>query len=135
MTSTFRNMMVKDHIEVAQLFPSINSCFNHVFEHRLSNLFQRNTEIPITQDRCNLCPGCTGELKQLYGRIMCEGAQDILFTAFTTTLKYNISDLVQFISEQPELNHRQFSRNRRNVPKREIKLFIFQLDTFTPIPD
>ena len=66
---------------------------------------------------------------------MCEGAQDILFTAFTTTLKYNISDLVQFISEQPELNRRQFSRNRRNVPKREIKLFIFQLDTFTPIPD
>ena len=125
MTLTFQNIVVKDHIQqVDQLFTSINSCFNHVFEHTLSNPFQHNTEIPIMQDRCNRCPGCPGELEQLYGRIIREGAQDILFT---TTSKYNIGNLVQLFLEQPDLNRRLFSRNRRNVPKRDIKLFIFQL--------
>ena len=57
MTNSFRKTMVSDHIKVAQLFTSIHACFNHVFEHTLSNLFHPNTETSQRVDRCHHCPG------------------------------------------------------------------------------
>ena len=119
--------MISDHIKVAQLFTSIHSCFNHVFEHSLSNPFLRNEVLPITQQRCNHCPGCTGKLERLYHVVVLSGAQDILFAAFTTTSKYKIGDLAQFISDQDNLDCRLCARNRASVPKKDIKLFLFQL--------
>ena len=127
MTKSFRSMMISDHMKVAQLFTSIHSCFNHVFEHSLSNPFIRNEELPHTQHRCNHCPGCNGELENLYGVVVRAGAQDILFAAYTTTSKYSIGDLAQFISDQENLDRRLFSRGRASVPKKDIKLFLFQL--------
>ena len=127
MTNSIRKMMASDHIKVAQLFTSINACFNHVFEHTMSNPFHQNTETPPRVDKCHHCPGCTRELEQLYGRIVQQGAQDILFAAYTTTSKYSVDDLVSFISEQEHLDRRLFCRNRASVPKRDIKLFIFRL--------
>ena len=55
------------------------------------------------------------------------GAQDILFAASTTTSKYSIGDLAQFISDQENVDRRLFSRGRASVPKKDIKLFLFQL--------
>ena len=127
MTNSFKNMMVSDHIKVTQLFTSIHACFNHVFEHTLSTLFHPNLEMSQRVDRCHHCPGCTRELKTLYGRIVQGGAQVILFAAYTTTSKYSVRDLVQFISEQEDLDHCLFAHNRASVPKIDIKLFIFCL--------
>ena len=127
MTNRFRSMMISDHIKVAQLFTSIHSCFNHVFEHSLSNPFLPNDDLPINQQKCNHCPGCTGELERLYHVVVLRGAQDILFAAFTTTSKYKIGDLAQFILDQDNLDCRLFARNRASVPKKDIKLFLFQL--------
>ena len=127
MTNSFRSMMISDHIKVAQLFTSIHSCFNHVFEHSLSNPFLRNEVLPVTQQRCNHCPGCTGELERLYRVVVLRGAQDILFAAYTTTSKYKIGDLAQFISNQENVDRCLFARNHASVPKKDIKLFLFQL--------
>ena len=128
MTNSIRKMMASDHTKVAQLFTSINACFNHVFEHTMSNPFQPNTETPPQVDKCHHCPGCTRELERLYRRIIQWGAQDILFAAYTTTSTYSVNDLVLFISAQEDLNHRLFGRNRASIPKkRDIKLFIFRL--------
>ena len=120
-------MMIRDHIKVAQLFTSIHSCFNHVFKHSLSNPFLQNETLPVTQQRCNHCPKCTGELERLYRVVVLGGAQDILFAAFTTISKYKIGDLAQFISDQDNVNRRLFARNNASVPKKDIKLFLFQL--------
>ena len=109
------------------MFTSIHSCFNHVFEHSLSNPFLRNKTLPVTQQRCNHCPGCTGELERLYRVVVLGGAQDILFAAYTTTSKYKIGELAQFISDQENIDCRLFARNRASVPKKDIKLFRFQL--------
>ena len=100
MTNSVRKMMVSDHMKVAQLFTSINACFNHVFEHTMSNPFEGNTETPAQVNQCHHCPGCTGELERLYGRIVQRGAQDILFAAYTTKSTYSVDNLVSFISAQ-----------------------------------
>ena len=119
--------MVSDHIKVAQLFTSIHACFNHVFKHTLSNSFHPNTETSQRVDRCHHCPGCTRKLKKLHGTIVQRGAQDIFFAAYTTTSKYSVGDLVQFISEQEDLDRRLFARNCASVPKIDIKLNIICL--------
>ena len=92
-------------------------------------LLRRNLNPEMSQrvDRCHHCPGCTRELERLYGRIVQRGAQDILFAVYTTTSTYSVRDLVQFISEQEDLDRRLFARNRVSVPKIDIKLFLFRL--------
>jgi superfamily II DNA helicase RecQ len=127
MTQMYRNNMLKDHIQVAQLFTSIHTCFNHYFEIKLSNPFHRNSDTPLAIERCNHCPGCTDDLQRLYRRVVRDVGQEILFSAFTSASKYKIGDLVKFFSERNDLDRRLFARNRRTVPKQEIKRFIFQL--------
>ena len=127
MTQTYRKSMLQDHIQVVQLFTSIHTCFNHFFEVTLSNPFHRNSDAPIAVERCNHCPGCTDELQRLYRRVVRDVGQEILFSAFISASKYKMGDLVQFFSERDDLDRRLFTRNRRAVPKQEIKRFIFQL--------
>ena len=127
MTQTYRNSLLKDHIQVAQLFTSIHTCFNHFFKLTLSNPFHRNSDTPIAVEGCNYCPGCTDELQRLYRRIVRNVGQEILFSAFTSASKYKLGDLVDYFSHCDDLDCRLFTRNRRTVPKQEIKRFIFQL--------
>ena len=119
--------MLKDHIQVAQLFTSIHTCFIYFFEITLSNPFHHNSDMPIVVERCNHCPGCTDELQRLYRRAVRDVGQEILFSAFTSASTYKMGDLVQFFSEHNDLDRCLFTCNRRVVPKQEIKRFIFQL--------
>ena len=125
MTQTYRNSMLKDHIQVAQLFTSIHTCFNHFFELTLANPFHRNSDTPIAVERCNHCPGCTDELQRLYRRIVRNVGQEILFSAFTSASKYKLGDLVDYFSDRDDLDRRLFTRNRRTVPKQENQMIYF----------
>ena len=127
MTQRFREGMLSDHIQVAQLFTSINTCFNHFFEVTLSNPDLHNNT-PPEFERCNHCPGCDHTLRHLYTRVGRNAAQEIPFAAYTSNApKYTVKALSDFISEQDNLDQRLFHRNRQKVPKNEIKQFIFQL--------
>lgn len=115
---------------MAKLFCSIDGCFNETFEQALSNPFITNIEpIEHRSNRCNICPGCSGTIANMYNKIDTSGVKDILFSAFTSKPKYDIKDIVQFIATQPNVDRRLFNRRRRdaNIPKHEIRLFIFQL--------
>ena len=127
MTQTYRNSMLKDHIQVAQFFTSIHACFNHFFEVTLSNQFQYDSNTPLVVEQCNHCLGCTDKLQHLYGRVVRDVGQEILFSAFMSASKYKIGDLVLFFLEHYNLDHRLFTCNWRTVPKQEINRFIFQL--------
>ena len=122
--------MVKDHLDIAKLFYSIDGCFNKTFERALSNPFIRNIEVVDDRsNRCNICPGCSGTIVKMYNRIDISGAKDILFAAFTSKPKYDIKDIVQFIATHPNIDQCLFNKRRRdvNIPKQAIKLFLFQL--------
>ena len=126
MTQQFRESMLSDHIQVAQLFTSIHTCFNHFFEVNLSNPDIHNNT-PPEFERCNHCPGCDHTLQHLYTRVGRDAAQEILFATYTSNAKYTVKALSDFISEQHDLDQHLFQRNRQKVPKHEIKRFIFQL--------
>ena len=126
MTQRFREDMLTDHIQVAKLFTSINTCFNHFFETILSNPDIHNNT-PPELERCNHCPGCDNTLQNLYSRVGRDAAQEILFAAYTSNAKYTVKALSNYFSEQDNLDQRLFQRNRQKVPKHEIKRFIFQL--------
>ena len=132
MDESFRHHMIKDHIEVAQLFCTIDGYFNARFERALSNPFVTNIKmVNDGSDRCQICPACDGMLQKRYKRrINVCGAKDILFAVYTSKPKYEIKDLVKCILIQPNIDQRLFERHRReeNIPKHEIKLFVlFQL--------
>ena len=84
------------------------------------------------QHRCNHCPGCTGELERLYGVVVRGGAQDILFVAYTTTSKYSIGNLAQFISDQENFDQRLFSRNGACVPKKVVPIPVNRMGDTNP---
>ena len=93
-------------------------------------LFVTNIEaINDGSNRCNICPACDGTIGDMYNRIKICGVKDILFAAYTSKPQYNIKDLVECILKQLNIDRRLFERRRRedNIPKRDIKLFIFQL--------
>ena len=84
-------------------------------------------------DKCHICPACDGTIRAMYKKINICGAKDILFTVCTSKTKYEIKDLVKCILKQPNIDRRLFERRHReeNIPKRDIKLFIFQLIAWT----
>ncbi len=130
MNDAYRKKMLKDHIDVAKLFCRTDGCFNETFEHVLANPFVTNIETDENySNRCNICPGCSGHLKAMYNEVNISGAKDLLFTAFTRNVDYNIKDLTSFFASDENVDRMLFKRrrNKDNVPKREIKLFIFQL--------
>ena len=88
--------------------------------------------VNVGSDRCHICPVCDGTLQKMYKRINICSAKDILFAVYTSKPKYEIKDLVKCILKQPNINQRLFERCRReeNIPKHEIKLFVFQLITW-----
>ncbi len=126
MTRRYREEMLSNHIEVAQLFTSINSCFNHYFEVTLSEPNDDGHPSPELV-RCNHCPGCDNTLRTLYRPVDRNCAQEILFAAYTSKAEYTIKALTDFFSTQDTLDQRLFGRNRKKVPKQEIKRFFLQL--------
>ena len=118
--------ILSNHIQVAQLFTSMNTNFNHFFKMILSNLdIQNNT--PLELEHCNHCPGCNNTLQHLNGRFERDAAQEILFAAYTSNAKYTVKALSNYFSGQDNLDQRLFQRNQQKVPKQEIKRFIFKL--------
>ena len=106
----FRENILTDHIQVAQLFTSINICFNHFFEVILSNPDIHNNT-PLELERCNHCPGCHNTLQHLYTCVGRNAAQEILFAAYTSNAKYTVKALSNYFSEQDNLDQRLFQRN------------------------
>ena len=105
MTQRFREDMLTDHIQVAQLFTSINTCFNHFFEVILSNPDIHNNT-PPELERYNHCQGCDNTLQHLYTCVGRNAAQEILFTAYTSNAKYTVKALSNYFLEQDNLDQR-----------------------------
>ena len=115
MDQTFRDQMMKDHLDVVKLFCTIDGCFNDSFERALSNPFITNVEsVDDSTNRCNNCPGCDGTIRDMFNKISICGAKNILFVAFTKQTSYNINDLVDCILNQQNIDRRLFHRRRRD---------------------
>ena len=130
MSTEYRRSMINDHIAVAKLFCSVNCCFNEVFETTLANPSVRiDPDTVGERHRCNICPGCRGEIADMYNPIVIEGAQEILFSAVTKKPQYTVKEFVDYIWDVPHFSLVLFRRNRqrKNVRKRELQLFMFQL--------
>ena len=130
LTDEYRRSMVDEHLEVAKLFCSVGKCFNEAFEKKLANPFVTNVESDVANNPCNVCPGCSGQLNSLFAPILSEGARDILFRAFVKNTTYSIKTLVKYmVTEEVNLDARLFGRRRANanIPKKALKLFIFQI--------
>jgi hypothetical protein len=122
--------MVKDHLEVAKLFCSVNSCFNEKFETALANPGIRIGPDELGDgNRCGICPACRRELASLFQPIALDGAQAILFSAVNTKPQFTVKEFVDYIWLIPHFSNVLFRRNRQkqNVRKKEIHLFMFQL--------
>ena len=52
---------------------------------------------------------------------------DAIIVPYALANSRSIGDLAQFISDQNDVDCRLFSRNCASVPKKDIKLFLFQL--------
>ena len=65
----------------------------------------------------------------MYNPIVIEGAQESLFSAVTTKPQYTVKEFVDYIWDVPHFSTVLFCRNRqrRNVRKRELQMFMFQL--------
>ena len=66
----------------------------------------------------------------MYNPIVIEGAQEILFSAVTMKPQYTvIKEFVDYVWDVPHFSTVLFRRNRQrqNVRKRELQLFMFQL--------
>jgi hypothetical protein len=130
MSMEYRRSMIHDHMLVAKLFCTVDSCFNEMFETSLANPSVRINEDDVGErNRCGICPGCRGEIADMYNPIVLEGAQQILFSAVTKKPQYTVKEFVAFVWDVPRFSAVLFRRNRQrqNVRKREIRLFMFQL--------
>ena len=123
--------MIDDHMAVAKLFCSLNSCFNELFETSLVNPSVRIDPDEVGErNRCNICPGCRGEIATMFNPVdLKEGTQANLFSAFANKPQYNVKEFVDYIWDMPSFSLHLFrcNRQRKNVRKRELKLFMFQL--------
>ncbi len=130
MTAEYRRSMVADHLAVAKLFCSVDACFNETFETALANPDVRiNPDEVGESNRCGICPGCRRELASLYQRIALDGAKEILFSVVNCKPQFTVKEFVDYIWVIPRFSAVLFRRNRQkqNVRKWEIQLFMFQL--------
>ena len=130
MSTEYRRSMINDHITVAKLLCSVNCCFNEVFETAPANPSVRIDPDQVREsNRCQICPGCRGEITDMYNMIVIEGSQEILFSAITTKPQYAVKEFVDYIWDVPHFSAFLFcpNRQRQNVRKRELQLFMFQL--------
>ena len=131
MSTEYRRSMINDHIAVAKLFCSVHCCFNKVFETTLAKPSVRiDPDTVGERHRCKICPGCRGEIADMYNPIFIKGSQEILFSAVTKKPQYMVKEFVDYIWDVPaHFSSVLFRRNRQrqNVRKCKLQLFMFQL--------
>ena len=84
--------------------------------------------MPIDYERCNICPGCKGEIQKTFQILNLTGTQDLLFLAFAEKTRYSIKAITEFMANQLDVDTKLLSRGcqNKNVPKKEMKLLLFQ---------